>query len=125
MKRRRVLPALLAALLLLAGCAGRQKTMKTVTKNGVTVYDGLETRQFSVPEGETRELHIAVSRLGGRISITVVCEQTGEAVYRGTDIPASDFTVALEKSGTYRAEISAENFQGSYDVSQTEQGGTP
>lgn len=120
MKKRRFLPALLAALLLLTGCAGTQKTMRTVTKNGVTVYDGIETRQFSVPEGETQQLHIAVSRLGGRISITVVREQTGEAVYRGTDIPTSDFTVALEKPGTYRADISAENFQGSYDVSRTE-----
>ena len=124
MKNRRVLSALLAALLLLTGCAGTQKTMQTVTKNGVTFYDGAETRQFSVPEGEPQELHIAVNRLGGRISITVVREETGEPVYRGTDIPVSDFTVALEEPGTYRAEILAENFQGSYDVSRTEQGGT-
>ena len=124
MKKRRVLSALLAALLLLTGCAATQKTMQTVTKNGVMVYDGIETRQFSVPEGETWELHIAVNRLGGRISITVVREESGESVYRGADIPASDFTVALEKPGTYRAEISAEDFQGSYGVSCTEQGGT-
>ena len=122
MKLRRVVPALLAALLLLTGCAGTPKTMQTVTKNGVTIYDGAEARQFSVAEGEARELHIAVSRLGGRISITVVREETGEPVYRGTGIPTSNFTVALDEPGTYRAEILAENFQGSYDVSLTEQG---
>lgn len=122
MKLRRVVPALLAALLLLTGCAGTPKTMKSVTKNGVTIYDGAEARQFTVAEGEARELRIAVNRLDGSLSITVVHEETGEPVYRGTDIPASSFTVALDAPGTYRAEISAENFQGSYDVSITEQG---
>lgn len=122
MKLRRALPALLAALLLLAGCAGTPKTMQSVTKNGVTIYDGAEARQFTVVEGEAQELRITVNRLDGSLSVTVVREETGEPVYRGTDIPASDFTVALDEPGTYRAEILAESFQGSFDVSLTEQG---
>ena len=106
----------LAAALLLTACGNDSPEMVITTRNGITTYNGTDRQICHVAGGEGRELHISVFRLDGSISISVLQMEERKYAYRGTDIPTSDFTVVLPGDGEYQIEISAENFQGRYIV---------
>ncbi len=108
----------LAAALVLAACGGGTvPQMEIKVRDGVTTYNGTEQLIFRAPEGEKRELHIAVSRRSGSLSVSVWQTESREYAYRGTDLPTSDFFVLLPEPGEYCVEICADGFQGSYAVS--------
>lgn len=104
-----------AALLILAVCSSAPEQMKCATRDGVTVYDGMERRIWHETCADGA-LHISVCRQDGSIGISVLQMERQEYVYRGTDLPTSKFFVLLPEAGEYRIEIRAEHFQGSFDV---------
>ena len=108
--------ALTAAFLMLTACGRNSTEMKITTRNGVTTYNGTERQLFTVTAGEPRELHISVSRQGGRISISVLRTENQKYAYRGTDISTSDFIVSLPEPGKYQVTIDVKDFQGSYEI---------
>ena len=101
--------------------------MAVTTRDGITTCSGADRQTCHVADGEPRELHVSVSRQGGSISISVLLAEEQTYAYRGTDIPTSDFSVFLSEPGAYCIEIHAENFQGSYDISDfpADQEGSP
>ena len=118
MKLKRLAPfALAAALLLMAACSGNTSQMVTTTRDGITTYNGTEQQICQVADGARQELDISVFRQNGSLSISVLQMEGQKYVYRGTDIPTSDFIVSLPNPGEYRIEINAKNFQGSYAIS--------
>ena len=113
-----LLLVLAAAALVLAACGGGTlPRMEIEVRDGVTTYNGTERLTFRAAEGEERELHIAVSRRSGSLSVSVLQTESREYAYRGTDLPTSDFFVLLPEPGEYCVEICADGFQGSYAVS--------
>ena len=117
--QRLALLTLAAVLLLLTACGSDSPQMVIATQDGITIYNGTDQQICHVADGEQRELHISVSRQSGSISISVLQTEGQKYAYRGTSIPTSDFLVSLTEPGEYRIEIHAENFQGSYDISDS------
>ena len=113
--RRTAVFVLAALLLVLAACSSTSAQMKCTAQDGVCVYAGTEQRIWH-ETGTDGQLHISVSRQGGSIAISILQVERQAYVYRGTDLPTSDFFVLLPEAGEYCIEIHAEQFQGSYDV---------
>lgn len=104
-------------LLMMTACGSNSPQMVIITQDSTTTYNGTDQQICHVADGEQCELHISVFRQDGSISISVLQMEEQAYAYRGTDIPTSDFIVFLSEPGKYCIEINAENFQGSYDIS--------
>ena len=102
----------------LTACAGDASAGMTVERrDGTAIYHGTEYRVCRVDEGEQLELHVSVSRQDGKLDLSVLRTGDQEYAYRGRDIPTSEFDLLLPEAGEYQIEIHAENFQGSYEIS--------
>ena len=119
----------IALLIILGGCESldsrtdyENPCMNIDFKNGQTIYDGTEQWVYQVEEGQTGELEIRVSRVSGSISICVFrTDEPAQYSYRGTNMPTSDFVVALTEPGEYKVWVEAETFAGSYSVNLLEE----
>ena len=121
-QKLQLIAAMTAALLALAACGkSTSQEMTCRIRNGTATYNGTEIRTVLVPDGEAREVRVSVSRQNGRLSVCILQTQSGTYAYRGEDLPTSDFTVLLKEPGTYRVEITAERFQGGYEVTDSAQ----
>ena len=102
---------------MMTACGSNSPQMVIIAQDSTTTYNGTDQQICHVADGEQCELHISVFRQDGSISISVLQMEEQAYAYRGTDIPTSDFIVSLSEPGEYCIEISAENFQGSYNIS--------
>ena len=121
MKTIRVFCAVTAFFLLCAlvsGCApSRQDSMYQKTVDGVTIYRGTQTRRYTVSGGQPQALTVRIERRSGSLDIRVRHVDSGEYVYRGSDLPTSAFTIGMAAAGEYILTVTADDFCGSFQIS--------
>lgn len=102
---------------LVSGCApSLQDGLYQKTVDGVTIYRGTQTRRYTVSADQPQALTIHIERRSGSLGIRIRHLDTGDYVYRGSDLPTSTFTVNLETAGEYTLTITADDFCGSFRI---------
>lgn len=124
MKKTRTLFALLFVLLLsLSACSkgsytvvvGDETNQPTEKAMVYQAFSGHKSYEFTVKEGEEITINVSVVTEEGEISAYIAKDNDVEqAVYEGTAIPTSDFTVTIKESGTYVIRVDAKQHKGSY-----------
>ncbi|QSX05531.1 PPC domain-containing protein [Sedimentibacter sp. zth1] len=118
-----IFSVMLVLILFLCGCSGGSYiTTKSVEKNNANEmsmkyekFKGYKYYKLKVKEGEEIIVTVDIKTENGKISAYIAKDDDVEnAVYRGTNIPTSNFTVSITESGTYTIRVDAVNHKGSY-----------
>lgn len=106
-------------LILLLSCS-TEKEMTVRLEDGLTIYNGVEKREYNISEGKEGELKISSIKGSGKIGLKVASLSDSSYVpYEGSNLPEC-FVVRLEKSGKYEVTISCKNYKGSYNLEFSE-----
>ena len=102
-------------LLCLFSCSNKEKEGMTVNiVDGVTVYNGIEKRTFTIRDGKEGELKVSLLKESGTFGLKVSSlDDSSYIPYLGSDCPEY-FVVNLKESGEYEAIITAENYKGTF-----------
>ena len=121
---KKILAALLTAILLFGGCGARPAdkgepvmhiTMTEDAGGGSQmVRNGSEQRFYQVPSGKTGEIHVTIHTESGKLDLQIYQDES-DPVYRGSDLGSADFRVILDKEGEYTVRVEAEDFVGEYE----------
>ncbi|MBQ8370081.1 MAG: hypothetical protein IJ497_12180 [Clostridia bacterium] len=121
--KKRLLSLLLLSFLLLSCVSGSYSTVMSVENNtgdlfsmSYSLFSGEKKRSVSLNEDET-EIAVVIETQSGTLDITITDEASGTSVYRGTDLPSSEFSVTVQPGGTYSITVHADHHCGSYDFS--------
>ena len=120
---KRILSALLAAMLLFGGCGAQPvekgKPVMNITmtedENGISkmVRNGSEQQFYQVSPGKTGEIYVTVRTESGKLALKIYQDES-DPVYRGNDLGTVDFQVVLNTEGEYTIRVDAEDFVGEY-----------
>ena len=108
-------------LLFLFGCTkeeqSRPMTVDLITSadgKTYTVKNGCEKGHFSVGDKNPCQIEITVKKQSGKLNIRIEKDGEEKPVYRGTDLPSSQFTVTAAEAGEYTVTVEAKDFIGEY-----------
>ena len=106
-------------LILLLSCS-TEKEMTVRLEDGLTIYNGIENREYNISEGKEGELKVSSIKESGKIGLKVASLSDSSYVpYEGNNLPEY-FVIRLEKSGKYKVTISCKNYKGTYSVEFSE-----
>ena len=121
LKKTCIITSVLLLILCFSACSGGSyvSVMSTETNNAQEIsmeYDSFDGNKFydiSIEQEVIVTVHIETE--SGSMSAYIAKDNdVTNAVYQGSDIPTSDFTVALTESGTYTIRVDANQHSGSY-----------
>lgn len=126
---KRMLSALLAAILLFGGCGAQPvendnpvmqvAIVENADGGSKAVRNGSEQRFYQVPSGKTGEIHVTIHTESGKLDLQIYQDES-DPVYRGSDLGSADFRVILDKEGEYTVRVDAEDFVGEYSFDYEE-----
>jgi ABC-type glycerol-3-phosphate transport system substrate-binding protein len=126
-KKTATLIMTLAVLLALVACGETNEdkiasmTTNELTNNDGTtalVKNGTETYYFHVGKNETYEITMSFKNESGSVSAFIAKDGVKDnAIYTGTDIPSSTFTVTASEPGEYQIHYEVSNYIGEYTYS--------
>lgn len=121
---KKILAALLTAILLFGGCGARPAdkgepvmhiTMTEDAGGGSQmVRNGSEQRFYQVSPGKTGVIFVSVRTESGKLDLQIYQDES-DPEYRGNDLGTADFQVILDKEGEYTVRVKAEDFVGEYE----------
>lgn len=116
---KKKLSFIIMILVLLLSCSA-EKEMTVRLEDGLTIYNGVEKREYNISEGKEGELKISSIKESGKIGLKVASLSDSSYVpYEGSNLPEC-FVVRLEKSGKYKVTINCKNYKGTYNLEFSE-----
>lgn len=115
----------ICALMLFCACESEKENDRPVMNINIetrsdgtsyTVYDGSRQYCYQIEEGEGGDFRMEI--VVGEGSIDAVIYEINDKdnpIYRGTDMPTSEFTVHSDKPGDYRILFTAHEFVGDFN----------
>ena len=108
---KKKLSFIIMILVLLLSCSA-EKEMTVRLEDGLTIYNGVEKREYNISEGKEGELKISSIKESGKIGLKVASLSDPSYIpYEGSNLPEY-FVIRLEKSGKYEVTISCKNYKG-------------
>lgn len=116
---KKKLSFIIMILILLLSCSA-EKEMTVRLEDGLTIYNGIENREYNISEGKEGELKVSSIKESGKIGLKVASLSDPSYIpYEGSNLPEY-FVIRLEKSGKYKVTISCKNYKGSYNLEFSE-----
>ena len=91
-----------------------EKSNSNQAEMSYQLFYGEKEYHLKADDGDYFEVTIVSE--DGKLDMEISLSDSGESIYSGKDIPSSDFTVGIKKSGNYMIRIIGDHHRGSYSV---------
>ncbi len=124
-----VLFTLILSLVLISGCTYGSYTttgsiqISTLSKMSMSYkkFNGYKITELNIKEGEEYQVNVSIVSEEGKLGLTIALEndkkdRQDETIYKGSELPTSDFKVTLDKPGKYLIKVTGENHKGKFNI---------